>query len=154
MTNGEWIEFEEAGGYDDATLWLSEGWDWVQRCKDQKPLYWRDNGEAFTLGGRRAIDRAAPVSHVSYYEADAFARWAGARLPTEFEWEDAFASADPNLGNQLDRAGRGAAAARRRAVWRCVAVDPERAICPTPASSQPRARSANIMASSCAGSSC
>jgi ergothioneine biosynthesis protein EgtB len=105
VTNGEWIEFVEAGGYEQPTLWLSEGWEWVQRCKISAPLYWRDYREAFTLGGRRVIDRSAPVSHISYYEAEAFARWAGARLPTEFEWEDAFASADPNIGNQLDRVG-------------------------------------------------
>ena len=87
------------------TLWLSEGWDWVRRTGVKAPLYWRDNATEFTLAGRREIDWTAPVAHVSYYEADAFARWAGARLPTEAEWEDFAASADPNLGNQLDQAG-------------------------------------------------
>ena len=68
------------------------------------PLYWRDDGTEFTLGGRREIDWAASVAHVSYFEADAYARWAGARLPTEAEWEDFGASADPLIGNQLDDA--------------------------------------------------
>ncbi|MEO7602771.1 MAG: ergothioneine biosynthesis protein EgtB [Sphingomicrobium sp.] len=105
VTNGEWAEFVEAGGYDQAALWLSEGWDWVQREGITAPLYWYGDGSAFTLAGRRPLDRAAPVSHLSYYEADAFARWAGARLPTEAEWEDAFASADPLIGHQLDQTG-------------------------------------------------
>ena len=105
VTNGEWREFVDAGGYDDARLWLSEGWDWVRREGIGGPHYWHGDGTAFTLAGRREIDRAAPVAHVSYYEADAFARWAGARLPTEAEWEDAFASADPHLGHQLDKGG-------------------------------------------------
>jgi len=105
VTNGEWAEFIADGGYATATLWLSEGWDWVQREGISAPLYWRDDGFEFTLAGRRDIDRSAPVAHVSYYEADAFARWAGARLPTEAEWEDFAASADPWLGNQLDEAG-------------------------------------------------
>jgi len=104
VTNGEWADFMSDGGYSTPTLWLSEGWDWVQRERISGPLYWRDDGTEFTLAGRREIDRAAPVAHVSYYEADAFARWAGARLPTEAEWEDFGASADPNLGNQLDQA--------------------------------------------------
>ena len=102
VTNGEWAEFIADGGYSTATLWLSEGWDWVKRNGIAAPLYWHDDGTEFTLAGRREIDRAAPVAHVSYYEADAFARWGGARLPTEAEWEDFAASADPNLGNQLD----------------------------------------------------
>ena len=105
VTNGEWAEFVVDGGYDTPTLWLSEGWDWRQREGITAPLYWRRDGHAFTLAGRRPRDSAAPVAHISYYEADAFARWAGKRLPTEFEWEDAFASADPHLGHQLDVAG-------------------------------------------------
>ncbi len=105
VTNAEWAEFIADGGYDSAALWLSEGWDWRQREDVTAPLYWRGDGEAFTLAGRRPLDPAAPVAHISYYEADAFARWAGKRLPTEFEWEDAFASANSRLGNQLDAAG-------------------------------------------------
>jgi len=105
VTNGEWSEFIADGGYETATLWLSDGWDWRQREAVTAPLYWRCHGEAFTLAGRRPLDPTAPVAHLSYYEADAFARWAGKRLPTEFEWEHAFASADPTLGHQLDTAG-------------------------------------------------
>ena len=104
VTNGEWAEFVEAGGYDETALWLSEGWDWRQREGVSAPLYWRD-AESYSLAGRRARDPAAPVAHISYFEADAFARWAGKRLPTEFEWEDAFAANDPHLGHQLDGAG-------------------------------------------------
>ena len=105
VTSSEWREFIADGGYRTPTLWLSEGWDWVQREAICKPLYWHDDGSEFTLGGRREIDWAAPVAHVSYFEADAFARWSGARLPTEAEWEDFAASADPMIGNQLDQAG-------------------------------------------------
>ena len=104
VTNGEWAEFIADGGYSTATLWLSEGWDWVQRERIEAPLYWHGDGTAFTLAGRREIDRTAPVAHVSFYEADAFARWAGARLPTEAEWESFAESADRFLGNQLDQA--------------------------------------------------
>ncbi|QDP19446.1 ergothioneine biosynthesis protein EgtB [Sphingomonas xanthus] len=105
VTNGEWQEFLADGGYRTATLWLSEGWDWAQANAVTRPLYWRGDDSHFTLAGRRRLDRAAPVCHLSYYEADAFARWAGARLPTEAEWEDSFASSDPWLGHQLDQAG-------------------------------------------------
>ncbi|HET7607009.1 MAG TPA: ergothioneine biosynthesis protein EgtB [Sphingomicrobium sp.] len=104
VTNKEWRAFIETGGYRTPALWLSDGWDWVRREGIAAPLYWRDEGTQFTLGGRREIDWAAPVAHVSYYEADAFARWAGARLPTEAEWEDFAASAEPMIGNQLDEA--------------------------------------------------
>ena len=105
VTNGEWAEFIADKGYSTPALWLSDGWEWVQREGIAAPLYWGGDGTAFTLGGRRQVDAAAPVAHVSFFEADAFARWAGKRLPTEAEWESFAASADANLGNQLDRAG-------------------------------------------------
>jgi ergothioneine biosynthesis protein EgtB len=105
FTNREWSEFIADGGYRTASLWLSDGWDWVRREGIAAPLYWRGDGTAFTLAGRRQIDQAAPVSHISLYEADAFARWAGARLPTEAEWEVFAGGADPWLGHQLDAAG-------------------------------------------------
>ena len=104
VTNREWREFMEDDGYRTPTLWLSDGWAWVQQESIAAPLYWGDDGTEFSLGGRREIDWAAPVAHISYFEADAFSRWAGARLPTEAEWEDFSSSADPNLGNQLDEA--------------------------------------------------
>ena len=105
VTNREWREFIDDGGYRTAALWLSDGWAWLQQERVAAPLYWRDDGSEFTLGGRREIDWSAPVAHVSYYETDAVARWAGARLPTEAEWEDFAASADPLIGNQLEQAG-------------------------------------------------
>ena len=104
VTNGEWADFIADGGYSTPTLWLSEGWDWVHSEAIAAPLYWNDDGTEFSLAGRRAVDRSAPVAHISYYEADAYARWAGARLPTEAEWESFADSADPFVGNQLDRA--------------------------------------------------
>jgi ergothioneine biosynthesis protein EgtB len=105
VANKEWREFIDDGGYKTPTLWLSDGWAWVQQYGITAPLYWRDDGTEFSLGGRREIDWASAAAHVSHYEADAFARWAGARLPTEFEWEDFASSADPMIGNQLDHGG-------------------------------------------------
>ena len=93
VTNGEYAAFMDAGGYADPALWLSEGWDWRMAQGREHPLYWQRGEDAawqeFTLGGRRALDVHAPLVHVSLYEADAYARWSGARLPTEAEWEHA-----------------------------------------------------------------
>jgi ergothioneine biosynthesis protein EgtB len=104
VTNGEWKAFIAEGGYRTPALWLSEGWAWVEREGIAAPAYWRD-GAQFTLSGWQDIDWAAPVTHISFYEADAFATWAGARLPTEFEWEAAAAPLDARGGQQLDAAG-------------------------------------------------
>ena len=101
VTNGEFREFIRSGAYDDPLLWLSDGWTAIRQHGWRRPLYWDEALETeFTLGGRREIDDHAAVTHVSYYEADAFARWAGARLPTEFEWEHAARDAEP-AGNLL-----------------------------------------------------
>jgi ergothioneine biosynthesis protein EgtB len=108
VTNAEWLRFIEEGGYGRPEHWLSDGWAWVRENGIEAPLYWRRSGEAwmrFGLDGLRPVNLSEPVCHVSYYEADAFARWAGARLPTEAEWEVAAASLDPLAGNQLDEAG-------------------------------------------------
>jgi len=93
-TNGEYLEFIDAGGYSRSELWLSLGWMTVNEQRWQAPLYWIKRDGAwwnFTLSGLRPVDESQPVTHISYFEADAFANWSGARLPTEFEWEHAAA---------------------------------------------------------------
>ncbi|MEH6833384.1 MULTISPECIES: ergothioneine biosynthesis protein EgtB [Falsihalocynthiibacter] len=103
-TNRDWIGFMQDGGYDDATLWLMEGWAVKQREGWDSPLYWwLQDGVywSYSLRGAQPVNLDAPVVHVSYYEADAFARWAGARLATEAEWELA-ARDTPLKGNFLD----------------------------------------------------
>ena len=112
VTNREWSEFIAAGGYTTASLWLSDGLAWVREHGIEAPLYWRGD-DHFTHCGWHARDPDAPVAHISYYEADAFATFAGYRLPTEYEWEaiargqdaqTAPAAHDPAAGNQLDHA--------------------------------------------------
>ena len=104
VTNADWIAFIEGGGYDNPLLWLSDGWTTVQQEGWRMPLYWvrRDDGYfSMTLYGLLPIDMAAPVTHVSYFEADAYARWSGKRLPTEMEWEVA-AGGQPIQGHFAD----------------------------------------------------
>jgi ergothioneine biosynthesis protein EgtB len=103
VTNGEFLEFMADGGYQRPELWLADGWDAVRQENWQAPLYWRRVGNDwyhFTLAGEQRLKPTEPACHLSYYEADAYARWAGARLPTEAEWETA-ASDRPVRGNLL-----------------------------------------------------
>jgi ergothioneine biosynthesis protein EgtB len=102
ILNGEYREFIRAGGYRRPEFWLSDGWAIVKSERWTRPLYWSESLDAeFTLAGEQALQLNAPVCHISYYEADAFARWAGARLPSEAEWEVA-AAGMPAAGNLLD----------------------------------------------------
>jgi ergothioneine biosynthesis protein EgtB len=106
VTCGQFIEFINAGGYCRPELWLSEGWIAVNEQRWQAPLYWRlADGEwrMFTLSGEQRVEPTEPVCHVSFYEADAYARWAGCRLPTEAEWE--IAAADVPLDGNLADSG-------------------------------------------------
>jgi ergothioneine biosynthesis protein EgtB len=108
VTNAEWQAFIDDGGYKTASLWLSDGWQWVRREGITCPKYWRidgsgENWESFGLAGWWPVEPEQPVCHVSYYEADAYARWTDARLPTEAEWEAAASGIKADAGNFLDR---------------------------------------------------
>jgi ergothioneine biosynthesis protein EgtB len=107
VTNAEWIGFIEDRGYADPRHWLSDGWAWVQAEAIEAPLYWQKGEGGWTRfghDGRKSVNPAAPVTHISLYEADAYASWAGGRLPTEAEWESAALNIAPTSGNQLDEA--------------------------------------------------
>ncbi len=103
VTNGHFLDFIEDGGYNRFELWLDEGWAWVNEHSIQNPLHWHFiDGEwkNFTLGGLKKVDRGEILTHISFYEASAFANWLGYRLPTEFEWE--VASAHVEWGNRWE----------------------------------------------------
>lgn len=106
VTNREWEEFIDDGGYRNPRHWLSDGWAWIQENAVDRPLYWGERSKggrsSFTLGGLTRLDPHAPVCHVSLFEADAYASWAGARLPSEHEWELAAHAVDASAGNQMD----------------------------------------------------
>ncbi len=105
VTNREYLAFVESGAYENPAVWLSEGWEWVQTQQLAHPLYWQKNDDtwqAFTLHGLQALNLDAALTQISYFEADAYARWAGARLPTEAEWENAVMQLLPSTDKPTD----------------------------------------------------
>lgn len=105
VTNGEFLEFVEAGGYQNFEHWLMEGHEWVKKENVRAPFYWMKEGEKwfyFTLAGKEELNLDEPVTHISFYEADAFAKWQGKRLPTEFEWEVACKQHSPEVPEEAN----------------------------------------------------
>ena len=102
ISNAEVLAFIAEGGYREPRWWLSDGWQAVQRERWEAPMYWHGDGHTYELAGDRAIDPGETACHLSYYEADAIARWLGARLPTEAEWETGAATVAPDAGNFAD----------------------------------------------------
>lgn len=103
VTNGEYLDFMEAGGYSDFNLWLDDGWSWVNENAINSPMYWfkiKSEWHYYTLAGLQKVNKNAILSHINYYEATAFAEWKGMRLPTEFEWE--IASKQFNWGKRWE----------------------------------------------------
>ena len=96
------MEFIECGGYKRPELWLSDGWDYIQKHNINKPMYWMDNKYQFCLTGKERIDNDQPVSHISFYEADAFCKFKKKRMPTEFEME-LFLQKNKKDGNLLEK---------------------------------------------------